>query len=266
MSPSANFTTYNLPPSRNNDGKDDAFGHHAYALPRPKGNNNGSSLFRFLLCSRPCFQEPSVDIQQHDDEADGDLEEENLDHDEDLNVRLELQSVMRHLEVRWELFDEALSRFGDLEAMLAICADKVRWRHYTADGVKEAHIAEDLKSLISRKLSMEVSINRITKLSSSGELGTSFDRDEDEGQLQSGNDAAQVQAALDLFHETRRDMGNDWLRNSRLCVLEQDTYIFCNQKGEVVEEGMQLVIWEQYNATWYIRGCVSYPSTENLIA
>ena len=32
---------------------------------------------------------------------------------------------MRHLEVRWQLFDEALSRFGDLEAMLAICAGKL---------------------------------------------------------------------------------------------------------------------------------------------
>jgi len=101
MSPSANFTTYNLPPSRNNDGKDDAFGHHAYALPRPKGsNNNGSSsLFRFLLCSRPCFQQPSVDIQQHDEEADVDLEEENLDHDEDLNVRMELQVRFQDLKL-----------------------------------------------------------------------------------------------------------------------------------------------------------------------
>jgi len=120
---------------------------------------------------------------------------------------------------------------------LPLFSDKVRWRHYPADGEKEAHIAVDPKSLISRKLSMEVSIHRITKLSSSGELGSSFDRrDEYEGQPQSGNDGVQVQvqAALDLFHETRRDMGNDWLRNSRLCVLEQDTYILCNQKVYVL--------------------------------
>jgi hypothetical protein len=226
MSPSANFTTYNLPPSRKNDANNDAFGHHSYTLPRPKANNS-SGLFRFLLCSRPCFQQ-SVDIQ-HDNEAPGDLDEENLDHDEDLILRMELQSVMRHLEVRWQLFDEALSRFGDLEAMLAICADKIRWRHYTGDGVKEAHIAEDLRSLISRKLSMEVSINRITQLSSSGELGTSFGRDGYEGQLQS-RDRVQVQAALDLFNETRQDIGNDCLRSSRPCVLEQDTYILCNQR------------------------------------
>jgi hypothetical protein len=49
------------------------------------------------------------------------------------------------------------------------------------------------------------------------------------------------------------------------------TYIFsdisgCCFQGDVVEEGKQLVIWEQYNATWYIRGCVSYPSTTKLIA
>lgn len=90
MSPSANFTTYNLPPSRKNDAKNDDFGHHSYSLPRPKATS--SSLFRFLLCSRPCFQQ-SVDIQ-HDDDATVDLDEENLDngsHDEDWNLRMELQ-------------------------------------------------------------------------------------------------------------------------------------------------------------------------------
>jgi hypothetical protein len=32
---------------------------------------------------------------------------------------------MRHLEIQWQLFDEALSRLGDLEAMLAICAGEL---------------------------------------------------------------------------------------------------------------------------------------------
>lgn len=126
---------------------------------------------------------------------------------------------MRHLEVRWQLFDEALSRFGDLESMLAICAEKARWKHYTADGVKEAHITEDLKSLIDRKLSMVVSINSITQLFASGELGTSF------GDEISKN-GVQVQAALDLFNETRQD----WSRIERNYVLEQDTYVLCNHK------------------------------------
>lgn len=268
MSPSANFTTYNLPPAGKNGAKSDAFGHHSYALSRPKAASSG--LFRFLLCSRPCFQQ-SVDIDQ--DDATVDLDEENAhssnlesgSNDEDCNLRTELQAVMRHLEVRWQLFDEALSRFGDLEAMLAICAGKVRWRHHTANCAKEAHVAEDLKFLISRKLSMEVSINRITQLSSSGELGASFTRDGYCGQLQP-KERVQVQAALDMFNEIREEMEADWLRSSRLCVLEEDDYILCNQRGEVVEEGKQLVIWEQYNATWYIRGCVSYPSTTKLIA
>ena len=35
------------------------------------------------------------------------------------------QAVMRHLEVWWHLFDEALSRFGDLEAMIAISAGEL---------------------------------------------------------------------------------------------------------------------------------------------
>ncbi|KAG0623199.1 hypothetical protein M758_3G155800 [Ceratodon purpureus] len=232
MSPSANFTTYNLPPSGKNDSRSDAFGHHSYALSRPKAASNG--LFRFLLCSRPCFQQ-SVDIDQ--DDATVDLEDENARSsnfdsgsiDEDWNLRMELQAVMRHLEVRWQLFDEALSRFRDLEAMLAICADKVRWRHYTANGAKEVHVAADLKSLISRKLSMEVSIHRITQLSSSGELGISFTRNGYCGQLQP-KERVLVQAALDLFNESREGMRSDRLRNSRLCVLEEDDYIFCNQR------------------------------------
>ena len=90
-------------------------------------------------------------------------------------------------------------------------------------------MAEDLKSLISRKLSMEVSINRITQLSSSGELGISFTRDGYCGQLQL-KERVQVQAALDLFYEIRDEMESDWLRSSRLSVLEEDNYILCNQK------------------------------------
>lgn len=182
----------------------------------------------------------------------------------------------------------------------------MRWSHHTAKGAREAHVAEDLKSLISRKLSMEVSISRITQLSSSGELGTSFTRDGYCGQLQA-KERVKVHAALDFFNESRAE--SDRLRSSRLCVLEEDNYILCNQKvcslsaaeasfrlppskpfvsshfclgrselhmftdisgcciqGAVVEEGKQLVIWEQYNATWYIRGCVSYPSIATLIA
>lgn len=106
---------------------------------------------------------------------------------------------------------------------------KVRWKHHTANCAKEAHVAEDLKFLISRKLSMEVSINRITQLSSSGELGASFTRDGYCGQLQP-KERVQVQAALDMFNEIREEMEADWLRSSRLCVLEEDDYILCNQR------------------------------------
>ena len=42
-----------------------------------------------------------------------------------------VQAILRHLEVRWQLFNEALSRFRDLEAMLAICAGNLSttYRH-----------------------------------------------------------------------------------------------------------------------------------------
>jgi len=265
MSPSANFTTYNLPPS------DD--GHRSsYTIPRPRGAGGSGSgramgAFRFLLCSRPCFQQ-SVDIDQEGTSFDS-HQHHHLDEDhhvqsgngdEDWKARMEMQAILRHLEVRWQLFNEALSRFRDLEAMLAICADKVRWRHYSVEGASDAHLAEDLKSLIARKVSMEVTIDRITQLSYSGELGSTFDRDGNWGQLQP-RDRVKAESALELFLESREEIGSDWLRSSRLNVLEEDSYILCNQRGEVVEEGKQVVIWEQYNSTWYIRGCISYPSS-----
>ena len=53
-----------------------------------------------------------------------------------------------------------------------------------SSGVKDAHIVEDLKSLMFMKLSMEVSINRITQLSSCGDMGASFNRDGHSGKLQ----------------------------------------------------------------------------------
>lgn len=107
MSPSANFTTYNLPPSGRNSAKnEDAFGHHSYTLPRPKATS--SSLLRFLLCSRPCFQQ-AVDIHRDDAPVDLDLENGHsctLDggsNDEDWSLRTELQ-------VR---FLDFLSRFAE---------------------------------------------------------------------------------------------------------------------------------------------------------
>lgn len=103
MSPSANFTTYSLPPScKHGDAKSDAFGHRAsYSLPRPQNNKATSSLFRSLFCSRPCFQQ-SVDAEEHGEEEDAavgsdNVSEENLapeseSRDEpDCNLRMELQ-------------------------------------------------------------------------------------------------------------------------------------------------------------------------------
>lgn len=96
MSPSANFTTYNLPPS------DD--GHRSsYTIPRPRGAGGSSSgramgAFRFLLCSRPCFQQ-SVDIDQEGTSFDS-HQHHHLDEDhhvqsgngdEDWKARMEMQ-------------------------------------------------------------------------------------------------------------------------------------------------------------------------------
>lgn len=96
MSPSANFTTYNLPPS------DD--GHRSsYTIPRPRGAGGSGSgramgAFRFLLCSRPCFQQ-SVDIDQEGTSFDS-HQHHHLDEDhhvqsgngdEDWKARMEMQ-------------------------------------------------------------------------------------------------------------------------------------------------------------------------------
>lgn len=79
MSPSANFTTYRLPTSTKSDIKNDAFAHNSYSLsdPRPKAANGSSGLFRFLLCSRPCFHQHSVDAEEENSAATADLDEES---------------------------------------------------------------------------------------------------------------------------------------------------------------------------------------------
>jgi hypothetical protein len=92
--------------------------------------------------------------------------------------------------------------------------------------VKDAHVAEDLKSLIFKKLSMKVSINRITQLSSCGNMGTNFDWDGYSGKLQA-RDMTRLQAALDFFYE-----GRDKIQSSRTSVLEEDNTSFAT-KGYV---------------------------------
>lgn len=109
MSPSANFTTYRLPPSSESDIKTNDFAHRSYSLPRIKSGTS-SGLLRFLLCSRPCFHH-SVDIEG--DNAAADLDEENAQSsnlengssDVDLQLRMELQVrfLYFHLHCFWGL-------------------------------------------------------------------------------------------------------------------------------------------------------------------
>jgi hypothetical protein len=48
--------------------------------------------------------------------------------------------VLRHLEVKWQLFNEALSKFGDLDAMLAVCAGTSRFFHFSPHACMHAYI------------------------------------------------------------------------------------------------------------------------------
>lgn len=124
------------------------------------------------------------------------------------------------------------SKSANVSVIFSNLADKVRWRHYSVEGASDAHLAEDLKSLIARKVSMEVTIDRITQLSYSGELGSTFDRDGNWGQLQP-RERVKAESALELFLESREEIGSDWLRSSRLNVLEEDSYILCNQRVSI---------------------------------
>ncbi|KAH8975402.1 hypothetical protein BDL97_01G155200 [Sphagnum fallax] len=236
------------------------------------GRAFGNSFRHLLLCSGPgCFNQVTDDEEDEDDDrfiSHPDPFEETLKEKEvrgqDWRLRLELQAVLCHLEVRWQLFSEALAKFGDLEAMLAVCTDQVRWRRCGKMGpCKDAHLSDDLQSLISRKLSMAVRTERITHLLPSGDLGSSLDREGNWGpEHEMSMDRARAEMALNLLREKGGDVGDEFairLRITLLCVVEENTYTIRDQKGEIVEEGKQVVVWEQHNPTWYIRGCVSYP-------
>ncbi|CAK9212678.1 unnamed protein product [Sphagnum jensenii] len=298
MSPSSNFTTYSLPRAVAAAGLEQESDYITPAdIPmqgiqlstKPKGGAGGGrgpmGAFRQLLnCSTHCFhhqQQLSIDLDGEDSPilvvlhnenpvADGSAGEgRNVSYTgEDSRLRTQMQAVLRHLEVRWQLFNEALSKFGDLDAMLAVCADKGRWRCYNRGTVqKEARLVDVLQSLIDRKLSMEVFIDTVTQLGPSGAMGFTIDSYGSWTQLQP-YDSATANLALEVLLqdiktrqiESHADIFSPSSQQQQPCVLEEDWYTLCDYKGNVVEEGKQVVIWEQCNSIWYIRGCLSYPS------
>lgn len=318
-SPGSNFTTYSLPRAGDQlDAPDPAVQDVIQA--KPKGGRRGAgggggggcaamgaAIRQLLNCSyspaffQHCHQHSRVELGHELDDSPilaGHNNDKNVhgDHSsstgmetggaaggEDLRLRTEMKSVLRHLEVRWQLFNEALSKFGDLDAMLAVCADsKGRWRCYKGGTAKDAQLVDVLQSLIDRKLSMDVFINKVTQLLPSGAMGLTLDcsygtsswGQQLQQPLHEDSGVAAIQAQVPALEEVLQDfktsqqigISDDDVQRIRSsskprCVLEEDCYTLYDQKGNVVEEGRQVVIWEQQNSIWYIHGCVSYPST-----
>ncbi|KAG6541294.1 hypothetical protein Mapa_017347 [Marchantia paleacea] len=188
---------------------------------------------------------------------------------EGMRMKLELQAVLRHLEVRWQLFNEAMTKWCDLEAMLAICTENVTWSGGSGiviSGKNSPLLSQDLRSLLERKLSLDVVIDRITRLSPMICPDLSVDKDGNYVSLED-TDLKNAAASLDLLLGMRRTdvySEDQWYRDvGPYMVLEKDRYTLRDIKGNVVEEGTRTVLWKQHNSTWYIRACMICPSGEN---
>ncbi|KAL3690655.1 hypothetical protein R1sor_004306 [Riccia sorocarpa] len=245
-----------------------AFGgfRHMLACSRPRihGHKSPDVEERSMLSSAPRSPEKKA-IQQV--EMANTIEAKNMVTPEGMRMKLELQAVLRHLEVRWQLFNEAMTKWSDLEAMLAFCTDNVTWSGGSGiiiSGKNSPLLSRDLRSLLERRLSLDVVIDRITRLSPMICPDMSVDKDGNYVSLQD-RDLRSAAASLDvllgmtdIYREDRyvRDAGP-------YMVLEKDHYKLRDMTGNVVEEGTRTVLWKQHNSTWYIRACMICPSGEN---
>lgn len=228
----------------------------------------------FLACSRPRNHHGSSTSKDHaataavpihlDAVAASDrdpLLHQAPGRDPDRQMIAELHAILRHLEVRWQLFNESLSKFRDLEAMLANCTDDVTWSTANGDIIRGKNhlLLALLQSLITRKLSLEVDIKRITRVTSSGSLDLTLDESGHCGCL-TGTELFKAATALDLVLPTGAQtyLAASACEGRPLMILEKDTYTLRNAEGYIVEAGTREVLWEQHNSTWYIRGYLSY--------
>ncbi|KAJ7520854.1 hypothetical protein O6H91_19G025900 [Diphasiastrum complanatum] len=171
----------------------------------------------------------------------------------------ELQAALRHLEVRWQLFNEALSKFRDLDAMLATFTDDVLWVDSSGQVIsgKTPELSDALKSLIVRNLSVEISIEKIVPVTSAGTLDLALDRNGACSRL-TGAELTQAKACLDSFFQRKKDQTviavSDLEEESPRMLLEQDSYELWNEEGEIMEHGNRMLLWEEHNKIWYVRG------------
>eukprot|EP00246_Nothoceros_aenigmaticus_P016970 TRINITY_DN798_c0_g2_i1.p1 TRINITY_DN798_c0_g2~~TRINITY_DN798_c0_g2_i1.p1 ORF type:complete len:234 (-),score=22.97 TRINITY_DN798_c0_g2_i1:750-1451(-) len=178
-----------------------------------------------------------------------------------LRTAVELHAIFRHLQVRWQLFSEALTRFRDVDSMTAMCTDNVVWSKYLSDHLisnKVSQLSQHLQTLIAQRLSLTVLVGRVTKVSPSGQVDLSLDQDGHFGKLPE-RQLKNAQAALETLSacKTREEIAS-WEVGDPSVVLEEDRYSLRNEEGVVLEEGSRLVLWEQHRATWYVRACISF--------
>ncbi|CAM6096435.1 unnamed protein product [Calypogeia fissa] len=184
-------------------------------------------------------------------------------------MKVELLAVLRHLEVRWQLFNEAMTKWCDLESMLAICTDNVTWSGGSGaviTGKDSPQLSENLRSLLNKRLSFHVVIERVTRLSPKVFPDMSLDKDGNCIELED-SEVRNAAATLDKLLGSRKNtVYNDedgWYKDrGPYMVLEEDWYTLQDDWGRVVEEGTRTVLWKQHNSTWYIRACIVKPSSE----
>lgn len=106
---------------------------HAF---RPVGRAAMGAVRHIFACSRPHHPHSSMELENDDSSIDGDAHDEqglssvkkDVNSSSDVSAIAskhqsiaELHAVLRHIEVRWQLFNESMSKFHDPEAMLANC-------------------------------------------------------------------------------------------------------------------------------------------------
>ncbi|KAH7429150.1 hypothetical protein KP509_09G033000 [Ceratopteris richardii] len=187
----------------------------------------------------------------------------------------ELHAILRHIQVRWQLFNESMFKFHDPEAMIANCTDDVVWSTRSGNIIegKSQELLSQLTSLIERKVFLEVKIDRIIRVVSSGGADLMLDR---RGQCRhpSALEAARTSAALKALRltdpitqipcqsgttlgalfSTSEVPSTVSLSRPLFWILAEDSYVLKSTEGNVVEKGRRAVLWQQNGSSWYIRG------------
>ncbi|MCO5591573.1 hypothetical protein L7F22_045560 [Adiantum nelumboides] len=271
---------------------------HAF---RPVGRAAIGAVRHIFACSRPHHQHPAMEFESDDNSINGDVNaqdersgarESSLDARKDMSssanavntgtaskyqALAELHAVLRHIEVRWQLFNESMSKFHDAEAMLANCTDDVVWSTENGDKIKgrSQELLALLQRLIERKVSLEVEIESITRITLSGCADLMLDKHGQCGppsalELARTNAALKaldlidpiskrlVQSVTSIASTSAMASSSSAVGRPPFSILAKDSYILKGIEGEVVERGRRAVLWQQHKSSWYIRGYLCY--------